>query len=73
LLPILLADRVHVVEGIMMILCTGISPNVFTESGWKADWKYNKKGLIAKIALRVAIISAPVILLRQKNNKKKLW
>ncbi len=59
-LPLMLADRVSVVEALLGDLKHGHVPNVFAEGGWKAEWEYNKTGLVRRILLRVALISAAV-------------
>jgi hypothetical protein len=59
-LPLMLADRVSVVEGVLSDLKHGHVPNVFAERGWKAEWKHNRIGLARRILVRVALISAAV-------------
>ncbi|GAB3035914.1 hypothetical protein [Spirosoma pulveris] len=53
-LPLLLADRVNVVEGIVDDLAHGHIPNIFAEKGWKADWKHNRAGLVQNVVIGVA-------------------
>jgi hypothetical protein len=72
-LPLLLADRVNVFEGVIDDISKGHVPNFFAESGWNAEWKYNKKGLIAKVITRVAIITAVIAIVRYRKKEKKLW
>ena len=67
-LPLILADRVNVVEGIVDDLKRGRIPNIFAERGWTAEWKYNKQGLIIKTIAGVIITTA---LLAAFSNKKK--
>lgn len=69
-LPLLLADRVNVVEGIIDDLKKGHIPNIFAEKGWKAEWKYNRTGLIKKIAVG-ALVTTAVILLFRKSGRKR--
>ena len=45
--PLVMADRIDVVQGIINDLRHGIVPNIFAEKGWKAEWKLNRKGLIS--------------------------
>jgi hypothetical protein len=71
-LPLVVADRINVIEGILGDLKRGYIPNIFAELGWKSEWKYNKKGLVTKIAVRVAVITVMVLLLKQKRKKAKL-
>ena len=59
-LPLMLADRVSVVEGVLSDLKHGHVPNVFAERGWKAEWKHNRIGLVRRILVRVVLISAAV-------------
>jgi hypothetical protein len=68
-LPLLLADRVNVVEGIIDDLRKGHVPNIFAEKGWKAEWKYNPKGLIKKVAVAALVTTAVVMLMRRSKAK----
>ena len=70
-LTLLLADRVNVVEGIVVDLRHGHIPNLIAERGWKAEWKYNRKGVVKNIVSGVAITSALIAFLVYKNSKKK--
>ena len=66
-LPLMLADRMGVVEGILDDLKQGHLPNVFAEGGWKAEWRHNRTGLFRRILVRVALISATVAYLRSRR------
>ena len=59
-LPLMLADRVSVVEGVLSDLKHGRLPNVFAERGWKAEWKHNRTSLVRRILVRVVLVSAAV-------------
>ncbi len=59
-LPLVLADRVSVAEGVLEDLKQGQVPNVFAERGWKAEWEHNRTGLVLRILLRVVLISTAV-------------
>ncbi len=59
-LPLMLADRVSVIEGVLSDLKHGHVPNVFAERGWKAEWKHNRISLVRRILVRVVLISAAV-------------
>jgi hypothetical protein len=59
-LPLVLADRVSVVEGVLSDLKRGHVPNVFAERGWKAEWKHNRTSLVRRILVRAILISAVV-------------
>ncbi len=66
-LPLIFADRVNVVEGVIDDLKHGHVPNIFAEKGYKAEWKHNKTGLITKLAIGAALVAGVVILLNNKN------
>ena len=66
-LPLIIADRVNVVEGVLDDLTHGHVPNIFAEKGYKGEWKHDKVGLIEKFAV-VAVIS--VALIAYANSKK---
>lgn len=69
-LPLLVADRVNVVEGILQDLSRGHLPNIFAEKGWKAEWKHNPKGLATKIAVGAAVaITVGALLFGNKKKK----
>lgn len=68
-LPLLIADRVNAVEGIIDDLRHGHVPNIFAERGWGAEWKYNRKELVKKMIVGAAVASAVILL---TMNKKKL-
>jgi hypothetical protein len=66
-LPLLLADRVNVVEGVVDDLRHGHVPNIFAEKGWKAEWKHNPKGLVQKVVIGILVTTAITALLSRKN------
>ncbi len=66
-LPLMLADRVSVVEGVLGDLKHGRVPNVFVELGWKAEWKYNRTSLVRRILVRVALITVTVAYFRSRR------
>jgi len=68
-MTLILADRVNVVEGRLDDLKNGVIPNVWAERGWRAEWKYNRAGMIRKIATTVVVVTVAVALLSRKNKK----
>ena len=66
-LPLMLADRVSVAEGVLGDLKHGRLPNVFAERGWRADWQHNRANLVLRILGRVVLISAAVAYLRRRR------
>ncbi len=69
-LPLLLADRINVVEGIVDDLSKGYIPNIFAEKGWKAEWKHNPKGLVIKVATAAAFTAALIAVMNRKKLMK---
>ncbi len=69
-LPLLLADRVNMVEGIVDDLAHGHIPNIWAEKGYNAEWKHNKKGLLIKIASTAAVLFVLSALVSKKKKKK---
>ena len=66
-LPLMLADRVSVVEGALVDLKHGRLPNVLAELGWKAEWKYNRTSLVRRIVVRVVLVSTAVAYFRSRR------
>ena len=66
-LPLMLADRVSVVEGILGDLKYGHVPNIFAELGWKAEWKHNRISLLRRILAGAAVGSAAVAYFSSKR------
>ncbi|MDQ3911884.1 MAG: hypothetical protein M3305_08980, partial [Actinomycetota bacterium] len=66
-LPLMLADRVSVVEGVLGDLKQGRVPNVVAELGWKAEWKHNRTSLVRRILVRVVLVSAAVAYFRSRR------
>lgn len=69
--PLMLADRVGMVEGVLDDLGRGRVPNVFGELGWKAEWKHNRKSLVTRILVGAALTSAAVVYLRSRKDDSR--
>jgi hypothetical protein len=67
-LPLIVADRVNMVEGIFQDLGRGHIPNVFSEMGWKAEWKYNRKSLVTRVVVGAAVASVIYALLKRNGS-----
>ena len=67
-LPLMAADRIGVVEGVLHDLTRGRIPNVFAERGYKAEWKHNRASLIGRMAVRVVLIAAAVAYLGSRRD-----
>lgn len=70
-LPLLFADRVNVVEGIVDDLAHGQLPNIWAEKGYNAQWKHDRAGMIQKIAAATLVTTAAVLLLTHGNKPKR--
>jgi hypothetical protein len=66
-LPLMLADRVSVVEGILDDLMRGHVPNTFAERGWKAEWKHNRINLALRVLVAAVLTSAATAYLRGRR------
>jgi hypothetical protein len=67
-LPLMLADRVNVVEGVLDDLKHGHVPNIFKERGWKAEWKHNRKHLVRRGLVGAVLTSAAIVYLGSRRN-----
>lgn len=71
-LPLMLADRVQMIEGVVEDLASGTVPNIWKELGYDAEWKYNRKGLITKLAIAGGVLGlGAALLLRKKGDGSK--
>ncbi len=66
--PLMLADRLNMVEGVLDDLTHGHVPNVFGEMGWKAEWKHNRQRLATRVLVGAAIASVAFAYLRRKRD-----
>src|ERR1700712_3485114 len=55
-IPLILADRINMVEGLIEDIKGGNFPNMIKERGLAMEWKYNREALIKKAAV-VALTS----------------
>lgn len=68
-LPLVMADRVGEVEGIIDDLKNGHVPNLFAEHGLKSEWKYNRKNFVIKTAVTIGVaVGAYLLLTRDKKD-----
>lgn len=72
-LPLVLADRVNVVEGIIDDLRRGHIPNIFAEKGWGWEWKHNRAAFTQKLVIGAAITAGVLVLLSSKKKLKRSW
>ena len=63
-LPLIVADRVNVVEGVLVDLKHGRLPNIPGELGWRAEWKHNRNSLIRRVLVGAVLPVAVTVYLR---------
>jgi hypothetical protein len=68
-LPLVLADRVNVLEGIADDLSRGHIPDLWEEWGLAAEWKYNRTNFLLKTA--AVAVTASLVIGYLLSNKKK--
>lgn len=68
-MTLILADRIDVFQGIVNDLKHGVFPNFIKELGWAAEWKYNRKNLVTRLATKALILTAVTALLSVKRKK----
>lgn len=67
-LPLMLADRVNMVEGVVDDLKQGHVPNIIQEMGLPAEWKHNKKRLMGRVLVGTLLASAAVVFLVSRKD-----
>ncbi|RVT97185.1 hypothetical protein EOD41_19450 [Mucilaginibacter limnophilus] len=66
-LPLILADRINVVEGLIDDIKKGHFPNIFVEKGFKASLKYDKARLLRKVFIAGFVTAAVITSMRKKK------
>jgi hypothetical protein len=66
-MTLILADRIDVVQGVINDLKQGIIPNIVAELGWKAEWQYNRKKFVGRMATKALTVSLLLYLLLRKK------
>lgn len=66
-LPLILADRINVIEGIADDLKRGHLPNFLKERGWNAALKHNPKEVVRKAVCFAAIMLVVAKLMKGKK------
>lgn len=70
-LPIVLADRIGVFEGILDDLSKGHIPNIPKERGWTAEWQHNRQNFVVKVAVGTAVTVGIIALLAASQKRKR--
>ena len=66
-LPLMLADRVGEVEGVLEDFGRGHVPNIPGELGWKAEWKHNRQNLVTWLAIGTILFATAINYWRSKK------
>jgi hypothetical protein len=69
-MPLVLADRIGIVEGLVSDFRSGHIPNIFAEGGWKAQWKYDRTAVVKKVVMFAAVTTAIILLAKRKRSNK---
>ena len=67
-LPLMAADRIGIVEGVLHDLTRAKVPNVFVERGYRAEWKHNRASLMLRLGIKLALIGAAVAYLSTRKD-----
>jgi hypothetical protein len=67
---LILADRIQMLEGLLQDFSRGRIPNIFSELGWKAEWKHNRAGLVTKVAIGAGIAFLAYSLLSRNRRRQ---
>lgn len=68
-IPLIVADRVDMIEGVIDDLKQGHVPNIIKERGWTAEWKYNREEFVKKLAIGAVITVGLIALLSRKSSR----
>lgn len=66
-LPLILADRINMFEGVIDDFKKGRIPNIVAERGWKMEIKYNAKGFAVKALTTIATGYLLYLMCRKKK------
>lgn len=66
-MALMLADRVHVVEGLLDDVAHLRVPNLPKEMGLKSEWRYNRAGVVRKAAVVGVCVAAYVLYRRSRR------
>jgi hypothetical protein len=58
--PLMLADRINMVEGVLHDFVHGRIPNFPKELGWGAEWKFNRKRFVIRVVFELLLLAALV-------------
>lgn len=70
-LPLIIADRIDMIEGVVNDFSKGHIPNLPKEIGLKSEWKYNKERFLIKTAAGILITGAVLYLLFSSHKNQQ--
>lgn len=68
-LPLIAADKINVIEGLIEDLAHGTLPNIWAEKGYNSEWKNRPATLAVKLAAVTAVAAGVVLLLMPKKTR----
>ena len=71
-LPLMLADRINMVEGVLDDVGRGRIPNVFAERGWRVAWRHQKGRVIARVLVAGVLVTAAVLYARGRDARSRV-
>lgn len=69
-MTLLLADRIHMGEGLVHDVARGHLPNIYAEMGGPAELRHNPAGLARKAAAGAALLALVVYVRRQRRSAR---
>jgi hypothetical protein len=54
-LPLIIADRIDSMEGVVSDIAKGHDLNLLSQRGWQAEWKYNRESVMTKLIVGAAV------------------
>jgi hypothetical protein len=69
-MPLLLADRINVLEGLIDDFKNGTVPNLWIEKGWRSEWKTNRGGMIKKMAAGALAVTLLITIISIRKKKR---
>jgi hypothetical protein len=54
-IPLMFADRINILEGLISDISRGKLPNIFRERGLRAEMKYNRKAFTGRTMVKAAV------------------
>ena len=69
-MPLLLADRINVLEGLIDDFKNGTVPNLWIEKGWRSEWKTNRPGMIKKMAAGALAVTLLITIISIRKKRR---